>query len=176
MHRLQRRFDWRARFVFARGLSCWIGEGKNIDRTHKSGFGSGSLTKMRQSIVLLAWRAISEIDWLILVNNKGAYQTRKVRSGLIGPFYFIWELNSRSEITRQTLVGGENQFKSQSENPPKPPWRGKTFADNTRFPVKTILTGKYSMNAIPKLYNHAIKPKRTGLPQFLRQSRSAFPH
>lgn len=115
------------------------------------------------------------IDWFLWI-IKGLYQTRKVRSGLIGPFYFIWELNSRSEITRQTLVGGENQFKSQSENPPKPPWRGKTFADNTRFPVKTILTGKYAMNAIPKLYNHAIKPKRTGLPQFLRQSRSAFPY
>lgn len=53
---------------------------------------------------------------------------------------------------RQQGVGGESQFKGQSENPPKLPWRGKTPPDNTRFPAKTILAGNLAMNPKPKTY------------------------
>jgi hypothetical protein len=56
------------------------------------------------------------------------------------------ELSLYSKITRQSHFGGENQFKSQSENPPKQPWRGKWSADITIFPAKTILAGYFAHN------------------------------
>ena len=76
-------------------------------------------------------------------------------------FTYVWCESPKSyRITRQKRFGGENQFKSQSESPPKPPWRGKTSADSTRFPVKTILAGNTATNANPIPDYHIAKPQR----------------
>ncbi len=65
-------------------------------------------------------------------------------------------MNECSKITRKKRLGGEKQFKLRSENPPKQPWRGKTSADNTRFPVKTILAGN---RAHAHDHNHKCEPQ-----------------
>ena len=65
----------------------------------------------------------------------------------------------RAEITRQNQFGGEKQFKSQSENPPKPPWRGKTSAGNARFPAKSILAGNSAVNSILRPVNNTTQPQ-----------------
>eukprot|EP00831_Metopus_contortus_P007861 TRINITY_DN13017_c0_g1_i1.p2 TRINITY_DN13017_c0_g1~~TRINITY_DN13017_c0_g1_i1.p2 ORF type:complete len:104 (-),score=6.18 TRINITY_DN13017_c0_g1_i1:21-332(-) len=72
-----------------------------------------------------------------------------------------------SEITRQKRLGGENQVKSQSKNPPKPPWRGKTSMDNTRLPVKTILAGNL-------VHNQKLEPK-TGQ-SYQQTTKKELPH
>ena len=69
----------------------------------------------------------------------------------------IRELNLCPEITRQNHFDGENHFKSQSEKPPKQPWRGKTSLDITRFPAKPIFAGNSTINSNLGTSNQATK-------------------
>jgi len=66
---------------------------------------------------------------------------------------------SRNNPPKLRWRGKSAQIKS--ENPPKLPWRAKTSADNTRFPVKSILAGNLDPNANPGTYNPTIKPQRS---------------
>ena len=46
--------------------------------------------------------------------------------------FFVWELNLCAEIPRQNPFGGGKCLRETRDSPPKPCWRGKTSADNTR--------------------------------------------
>jgi len=54
-----------------------------------------------------------------------------------------------AQKNRRNHFGGENQFKIHSENPSKPPWRGKTSDDNMIFPANTISAGNIGTNSNP---------------------------